>query len=151
MRTLKETDDSNVLFVFFCDKKKIGVDYVTDLMRKLKTDGANRAILILRENITPFAKKVIHSAAPMFVIELFKESELLINVTRHIYVPKHVLLSDEEKEELLQQYRLKETQLSRIKKDDPIARYYGLEKSQVVKITRPSETAGRYVTYRIVV
>ena len=66
-----------------------------------------------------------------------------------MYVPKHILMTESEKKELLKRYRIKECQLPKIKKGDPIAKLMGLKSGDVVKIIRVSETAGKYITYRV--
>ena len=101
--------------------------------------------------MTPSAKQSLLDMAPKYVLEQFLESELLVNITEHDLVPEHVVMTPEEKRELLLKYKLKENQLMRIQAGDPVARYYGLKRGQVVKIIRPSETAGRYISYRLVV
>ena len=75
---------------------------------------------------------------------------MVVDITEHELVPEHQLLKPQEKADLLKQYGLEERQLPRIQKLDPVARYFGAQKGEVFRIVRKSETAGKYVTYRIV-
>ncbi|CDW55706.1 DNA directed RNA polymerases I, II, and III [Trichuris trichiura] len=139
------------LFVFFTDEKKIGIKTIKGYCMKLQGEGMTRAIVIGQEGMTPLAKQALMDMAPKYILEFFLEAELMINVTEHELVPEHVVLSNEEKVELLQRYKINESKLPRIQVSDPVARYYGLKRGQVVKIIRASETAGRYVSYRVAV
>lgn len=148
-RKEKADDPENQLFVFFPEDEKVGVKPIKILTDRMKDEQVSNAILVLRGDITPFAKQAVLEMSDSFRIEHFKEAELLVDITEHTLVPEHRVLSQNEKQELLNRYRLRETQLPRIQPNDPVARYYGMRRGQVVKIIRPSETAGRYVTYRI--
>eukprot|EP01104_Vermistella_antarctica_P001154 TRINITY_DN11214_c0_g1_i1.p1 TRINITY_DN11214_c0_g1~~TRINITY_DN11214_c0_g1_i1.p1 ORF type:complete len:207 (-),score=52.66 TRINITY_DN11214_c0_g1_i1:76-696(-) len=150
MLVRKKNDPTDQIFVFFSDEFKVGVKTIRKLCERMEEENIKRAILVVRQGMTAFAKQALQQTAPKFQLEHFQETELLVNITRHILVPQHVVLTDEEKQVLLTRYKLKETQLPRIQPNDPVARYYGLHKGQVVKIVRPSETAGRYITYRLV-
>ena len=151
----KWNDETDSIFVFYTAESRLGVSglkkYFTDFMEKM---DVTRAILVLKGSITPYAKQLLDSMAaqdPSYTIEKFQETELLVNITQHVLVPKHSLLSPDDTVALLEKYKLKLDQLPCIQRNDPVARYMGLNRNQVVKITRASETAGRYITYRRVV
>jgi len=144
-------DPTDQMFVFFPDEPKIGIKTIKTYCQRMQEESISRAIIVVQVGMTPSAKQALVDMAPKYNLEQFLECELLINITEHELVPEHIVLTPEEKQELLARYKLKESQLMRIQSGDPVARYYGLKRGQVVKIIRPSETAGRYITYRLVV
>ncbi|RDB25809.1 DNA-directed RNA polymerases I, II, and III subunit RPABC1 [Hypsizygus marmoreus] len=147
--TSSRTNPSDQIFVFFSEEKSVGVKTMRKLLGILEEKSIQRGIIVFPGNMTPSARKVIVAMAAQYRLEEFSESDLLVNIVHHTLVPRHDVLTPEEKKILLEKYRLKETQLPRIQLADPVARYYGLRRGQVVKITRPSETSGRYASYRI--
>lgn len=143
--------DCGTVFVQFVSTDNMGVAQAKDFIHTVVGQHARVGILVTRVPLTPAARKFITAAESYAQLECFIEEDLLVNITHHDLVPKHVLLSKEEKAALLKRYRLKETQLPRILQKDPVARYLGLRRGQVVKIIRNSETAGRYASYRMCV
>jgi len=152
MLVAHKNDPTDTLMAFFPDnkdKKSIGKADINRYLLRMKQEGVHRAILVVQQKPSSVAAKTLQECRDEYVVEIFLDNELLVNITHHILVPKHVLLTDEQKAALLARYKLQETQLPRILETDAVARYFGLRKGQVVKIIRPSETAGRYVTYRL--
>ncbi|CAK9302980.1 unnamed protein product [Gordionus sp. m RMFG-2023] len=143
-------DPTDQMFVFFPEDEKIGIKIIKAYCQKMQEENICKAIIVIRSGMTPIAKQALGDMAPKYILQTFSESELLINITEHELVPEHIVMTPQEKEELLIRYKLKENQLPRIQQGDPIARYLGLKRGQVVRIIRPSETAGKYVTYRLV-
>jgi DNA-directed RNA polymerases I, II, and III subunit RPABC1 len=138
----KADDPNDQIYVFFPEEakgKSVGVKPITAKVDRMERDRIDRAIMVLQTGLTPHAKQAVErlSAGQRLRMEVFFENELLVNITRHILVPTHEVMSEEDKRALLKRYKLKESQLPRIQRSDPIARYYGLVPGMVVKITRP--------------
>lgn len=141
------------IWVEFNQDENVGLKQLRDYMQHLVNGSYYSGIMVCIKPMTGMALRLLRSSSnmdegPKGGVEVFVEQDLLVNITKHELVPKHVVLSREEKAQLLQRYRLKETQLPRIQITDPVAKYLGLRRGQVVKIIRKSETAGRYASYR---
>ena len=80
----------------------------------MKAEAVSRAIMVIASNLTPFAKQCLLDLMPKLHIEQFTENELLVNITQHVLVPEHRILTKEEKQTLLDRYKVKDTQLPRI-------------------------------------
>ena len=73
-----------------------------------------------------------------------------LDVSRHELVPKHEIVSEKEKEELIKKYGPLKL-FPRISINDPQVRRLGAKPGDLIKITRKSDVAGEYVYYRVVV
>ncbi|KAI9786549.1 MAG: DNA-directed RNA polymerases II 24 kDa polypeptide (RNA polymerase II subunit 5) [Peltula sp. TS41687] len=138
------------IWIEFIEGTKLGIKEMRTFAHHVQDNGFATGILVTQVGVSAAAMKIVPTVLPA-IIETFLEHDLLINITHHELVPKHVLLSPVDKTALLARYRLKESQLPRIQVGDPVARYLGLRRGQVVKIVRRSETAGRYASYRWVI
>ncbi|KAL1785732.1 DNA-directed RNA polymerases I, II, and III subunit RPABC1 [Sigmodon hispidus] len=132
------TDDpTDQMFVFFPEEPKVNIKTIKVYCQQIQEENITRALTVVQQGMTSSAKQSLVDMAPKYVLEQFLQQELLINITEHELVPEHVVMTKEWVTELLARYKL-------------LACYFGIKRGQVVKIIRPSETAGRYITYRLV-
>jgi DNA-directed RNA polymerase subunit H (RpoH/RPB5) len=101
--------------------------------------------IIIVSKITPKAYK-------QFIeydnLEVFFSDDLLVNKIDHIFVPKHIVLSQEEQDQIRKEYGFKRIEIGIIKESDPIARYYNLKPGNIIRIERPSVNSGITVYFR---
>ncbi|PIN95997.1 hypothetical protein AB205_0219600 [Aquarana catesbeiana] len=147
-------DPTDQMFVFFPEEPKVGIKTIKMYCQRMQEENITRAIIVVQQGMTPSAKQSLVDMAPKYILEQFLQQELLINITEHemlvcdITQARGMDVRGQQNE--CQDSKLRESQLPRIQAGDPVARYFGLKRGQVVKIIRPSETAGRYITYRLV-
>ena len=80
---------------------------------------------------------------------VIKSKEIVI--AKHALVPKHIILNEKEREELLKKYGISPKHLPRILESDPVVKAIDAKIGDVLKIVRKSATAGMTNYYRTVV
>ena len=71
-----------------------------------------------------------------------------IDITKHILVPVHAVVSEAEKKRIIEKYNLTGNELPRILTTDPAIQGLKCKSGDIIKITRISATAGKILFYR---
>lgn len=74
-----------------------------------------------------------------------------ITIKEHALIPKHVKLSEKEKKEVFERYKIGISELPKISHDDPAIVSLNAKAGDVIKIVRKSDTAGESIFYRGVI
>lgn len=112
------------------------------------TDKKNHYILIV---IDDKVSKFLKDFKRISNIEIFDYDEFYFNVTDHILVPKHIILTEEEQQQILIEYNLSIDQVPKLFKTDRIARHYNMKVGSICKIEQLSPVTGKVITYRHII
>ena len=140
-------EKKNILLWCIHTEGTVGVAYINQMSKAMKKQEIERGIVVTSGRYTQAAKV----KAAKNKIELIPRIFPSFNIFNHKLVPKHEILSSEEREKLLSKYRMQPYQLPRIRASDPAVKAIGAEPGDIVRIIRDSQTAGKYTAYRHVV
>lgn len=143
----KNSKTGVLIMVCFLIDETIKSEHVKKI-EKMMSGKVTKCILIYPNDITSQTRKHLENLSGIS-IEKFAENDLIINITKHKLMPKYEPLTSAEKKLFLKETKFNKIHLPKISLDDPVSRYYGISRGDILKIIRKSETAGEYVTYRI--
>lgn len=144
---VKTPGKENALIWCILTEGAVGVQYINQLSKAVEEAGVNKGIIVTGGRYTQAAKVTAKRKGIELIPRIFPS----FNLFEHILVPKHEILTPEEKEKVLKEYRVQPYQLPQIRSSDPAAKAIGARPGDIVRVIRDSPTAGKYVSYRYVI
>jgi len=140
-------EDEKIIIKVLASEKSIGVSEIRGLMKRAEKEKAAEVHVVSDAPLTPQAKKIVAEEG----IRYLSIRNVLIDILQHELVPKHEVLTEEEKQRLANDLKIELGQLPKIRRTDPVIKILGGKPGDVVRIHRRSPTAGTSVYYRLVV
>jgi DNA-directed RNA polymerase subunit H (RpoH/RPB5) len=144
---VKTAEGKKLLIYCWPTQGTVGVQAVNQVKKVMKDMNVERGVLVTSGRLTQAAKVNSRRRGIELIPRIFPS----FNIFSHLLVPKHEIVSVEEREKLLNEYRVQPYQLPRLKASDPGAKAIGAKPGDVVRVLRDSPTAGKYTSYRYVV
>jgi DNA-directed RNA polymerase I, II, and III subunit RPABC1 len=136
------SSEGEKIYIILISTPKFNIEKLTEYIVLMNQVNISHSIIIYGDTITPMTKKAIQTTTEL-EIELFSESELLFNITKHILVPIHEKLSEYENKVFKKRFGVK---FPIILTTDPISRFFNFKKNDIIRVTRKNN----YVSYLIV-
>jgi DNA-directed RNA polymerase subunit H len=140
-------DKEKALVWCILDEATVGIAMMNSLYKLLEAKELERAIVITEGRFTHAAKQ----GAKKRKVELLPKSFPVFDIFEHELVPRHEILTEKEKTEVLAQYKIQPYQMPQIKATDPAVKAIGAKPGDMLKIIRKSATAGEHIAFRYVV
>ena len=80
-----------------------------------------------------------------------KKTKIKLNIKEHKLIPVHKLLSDKEKEKVLENFNITAKELPKIVNNDMAIMNLSVKSGDIIKVTRKSKSAGIATYYRVVI
>ena len=153
MKDIIDTPKDTIYIEFIETSEDVGIEIIKGIINKAYDDGVRHIIIITKSKLGNSPKKWIINLSISMRIEVFLFGEMNKNPTNHFLVPKHSLVSSEERAEI--QQKTTGYNLPQISVDDPISRWLGFLPGDLVKIDRINLGNPRLVNeilfYRLVI
>jgi DNA-directed RNA polymerase I, II, and III subunit RPABC1 len=138
---------SNEFKIIFVNTGKF-VDIQKELEKTHKV-GGKYCLIVFKDKFTAGTVKNIKKKAQdelKMKYQVFRLQELQSNISKHVLVPKHVIMSPEEEKSIMKTHNIKtKSQLPTILKTDPMARYLFAKSGDLIKVTRDTDVFIRHV------
>ena len=154
---LENTSNSQKIFVKYYLGKSLRPNNINDIVEDIFN---LETILSKNDELLIIVKDDINDSIKSTLVKIWNEHKIYVsiisikrlqfNILKHTLVPKHSVLTDDEKIAIKQEYNItNDSKFPEISRFDPIATTIGLKPEQLCEITRPSKTAITSKYYRL--
>ena len=128
--------NGEILYLEYLLNNKKKSNYVEYLQENYKIDSINnKTQVVFVTKFKPNSTMLRIQSHKDISIQVFWYKELLMNPSKHVLVPKHTKLPEDEHIEILRQYNLvSKSQMPVLLYTDVIARYYNFRHGDIIKI-----------------
>ena len=141
---------SNTKVVKSSGKKKADT-YSFDTMLNTIPETKANATFICKDNVIPqITKAVMKYKKKEIKLKTIPSTRFMVNARNHILVPEHILCTEEEKKNIMNELQITSGMLPKIKITDTQIVWLNAKVGDVIKILRNDPT-GRSIYYRVVI